>query len=68
VDVPGAVFADQLDQVQVQRQVAVVVQVAQRDALPVPGADLHRRVGVQVGQSTRSPDAEQFICRDLLRV
>ena len=48
MDVPGAVFADQLDQVRVQRQVAVVVQVAQRDVLPVPGADPHRRVGVHV--------------------
>ena len=68
MDVPGAAFADQLDQLRVQRQVAVVVQVAQRDMLPVAGADLHHRVGVQVGQSTRSPDAEQFICRDVLRI
>jgi hypothetical protein len=68
VDVPGAAVADQLDQPRVQRQVAVVLRVAQRDMLPVAGADLHHRVGVQVGQSTRNPDAEQFICRDVLRI
>ena len=49
MDVPGAAFADQLDQLRVQRQVAVVVQVAQRDMLPLAGADLHHRVGAQVG-------------------
>ena len=37
-------------QLGVQRDVAVVAELAQRDPQPVPGADPHDRVGVQVGQ------------------
>jgi hypothetical protein len=34
----------------VQGHVAVVAELAQRDAQPVPGADLHHRTGVEIGQ------------------
>ena len=41
---------EQLDQVGVQGHVPVVAKLAERDPQPVPGADLHDRVGVQAGQ------------------
>jgi len=44
---PGGEEAGELG---VQRHVAVVAELAQRDAQPVPGADPHHRVGVQIGQ------------------
>ena len=34
----------------VRRHVAVVAELAQRDAQPVPGADQHHRIGVEIGQ------------------
>jgi hypothetical protein len=41
---------EQLHQVGVQRHVAVVAELAERDPQPVPGADLDDRVGVEAGQ------------------
>ena len=41
---------EQLCELGVQRDVAVVAELAQRDPQPVPGADLDDRVGVEVGQ------------------
>ena len=41
---------EQLHQLGVQRNVPVVAELAQRDPQPVPGADQHDRVGVQVGE------------------
>src|SRR5258707_909154 len=41
---------EQLDELGVQRDVAVIAELAQRDPQPVPGADEHDRVGVQAGQ------------------
>jgi hypothetical protein len=38
------------DQLGVQRDVPVVAELAQRDAQPVPGADPHHRIGVEIGQ------------------
>ena len=49
-DVPGVVVVDEGDQVRVQWQVAAVVQFADRDVQPVPGADEHDRVGGQTGE------------------
>ena len=49
-DVRGAVVADEGDQVRVQRQVAVLVEFADRDVQPVRGADEHDRVGAQGGE------------------
>ena len=40
--------ASSVDQLGVQRHVPVVAELAERDAQPVAGADLHDRVGVQV--------------------
>ena len=42
--------ASSCDQLGVQRHVPVVAELAERDAQPVAGADLHDRVGVQAGQ------------------
>jgi hypothetical protein len=44
---PGS---EQLDQLGVQQDVAVVAELAQRDPQPVHGADLDDRVGLQAGQ------------------
>ena len=41
---------EQAHQFGVQRHIAVFADLAQRNAQPVPGADPHHRVGVQVGQ------------------
>jgi hypothetical protein len=52
LDVGAAVVADEGDQVRVQRQVAVLVEFADRDVQPVRGADEHDRVGLQCGELT----------------
>jgi hypothetical protein len=43
---------EELDQLRVQRHVAVVTQLAQRDAQPVVGSDLHHRIGLEADQLT----------------
>jgi hypothetical protein len=45
-----AVVGDEGQQLRVQRDVAVVVQLADRDVQPVPGADLHDRVVLEADQ------------------
>ena len=50
LQVGGGPGGEQLDELGVQRDVAVVAELAQRDPQPVPGADLDDRVGVQAGQ------------------
>ena len=50
VEVRGGPGAEQPDEVGVQGHVPVVAELAQRDPQPVPGADLHDRVRVQVRQ------------------
>jgi hypothetical protein len=64
VDVAGAVVVDQGDQVRVQRQVAVLAELADRDVQPRPGADLHDRVRAQGGVlADPQPGAQQhFHC------
>jgi hypothetical protein len=47
VDVTGAVVIDQGGQVRVQRQVAVLAELAGRDVQPRPGADLDDGVRAQ---------------------
>jgi len=48
-DVTGAVVVDQGDQVRVQRQVAVLAELAGRDVQPRAGADVHDRISAQRG-------------------
>jgi len=48
-DVPGAVGVDDLDDAWVQRQVAVLVELADGNVEPVGGADEHDRVAGQGG-------------------
>ena len=48
--VGGAVVVDQLDELGVQRQVAVLAELADRDVQPGRGTDLHDRVGGQGGE------------------
>src|SRR6185312_5166463 len=50
LEVGGGPGGEQLDELGVQRDVTAVAELAQRDAQPVPGADLDDRVGVQAGQ------------------
>jgi hypothetical protein len=50
--VGGGPGGEQLDELGVQRDVAVVAELAQRDAQPVPGADPDHRIGVEIGQFT----------------
>ena len=50
VEVRGGPGGEQPDEVGVQGHVPVVAELAERDPQPVPGADLHDRVGVQVRQ------------------
>jgi hypothetical protein len=53
------------DRVWVQRQVAVVVQFADRDVQPVRGADEHDRVGLQGGElADPQPGAQQHFHHD----
>jgi len=64
-DVLGAVVADQVDQVRVQRQVTVVVQSPDRDVQPAPDTYLHDRVGLQADQFADSqPGADQHFADD----
>jgi hypothetical protein len=46
-DVPGPVVVDEDQELRVQRQVAVLAELADRDVQPRPGADLHHRVRAQ---------------------
>ena len=55
MDVPGAVVADQVDQVWVQRQVTVVVQFPDRDVQPLPDTDSDRVGCRPISSLTRSP-------------
>jgi hypothetical protein len=65
VDVTGAVVIDQGDQVGVQRQVAVLAELADRDVQPRPGADLHHGVRAQGGVLADSqPGAQQHLHGD----
>ena len=65
VDVRGAVLVDQGDQVRVQRQVAVLAELADRDVQPRAGADLHDRVGLQAGVlADPQAGAQQHLHRD----
>jgi hypothetical protein len=48
-DVAGAVVVDELNEVWMQRQVAVLAQLADRDVQPRPAADLHDRIRAQGG-------------------
>ena len=48
-DVPAAVGVDQLHELGVQWQVAVLAQLADRHVQPWPGTDAHDRVGAQAG-------------------
>ena len=50
LEVSGGPAGEQPGQLGVQRDVAVVAELAQRDPQPVPGADLDDRVGVQAGE------------------
>ena len=49
LEVGGGPGGEQLHELGVQRHVPVVAELAQRDAQPVPGADPHDGVGVEVG-------------------
>ena len=50
VEVGGGPGGEQCDQLGVQGHVTVVAELAERDAQPVAGADLHDRVGLEVGE------------------
>jgi hypothetical protein len=64
-DVGGAVVVDQLHQMGMQRQVAVLAQLADRDVQPGRGTDLHDRVGGQAGELTDpQPGAQQDLDGD----
>ena len=54
VDVGGGPVGEQGDEVGVQRDVAVVAQLADRDAQPVAVTDEHDCVGVEIAQLTRT--------------
>jgi hypothetical protein len=62
VEVGGGPGGEQLDELGVQGHVPVVAQLAQRDAQPVPRADPHHRIGVQIGQfpGAHAGAGEQF--------
>ena len=65
VDVRGAVLVDQGDQVRVQRQVAVLAELADRDVQPRPGADLHHGISAQGGVlADPQPGAQQHLHGD----
>jgi hypothetical protein len=64
-DVAGAIVVDQGDQLRVQRQVAVLSELADRDVQPRPGADLDNRVGAQGGVlADPQPGSEQHLHGD----
>jgi hypothetical protein len=50
LEVGGGPAGERVCQLGVQRHVAVVAELAERDAQPVAGADLDDRVGLQVGE------------------
>ena len=70
LEVGGGPVGEQVDELGVQRDVAVVAELAERDAQPVAGADLDDRVGVQVRQLAGAhPGAgEQFDDEPVARV
>ena len=64
-DVGGAVAVDEGDQLGVQRQVAVLAELADRDVQPGPGADEHDGVGGQAGElADPQPGAQQHLDGD----
>ena len=63
--VRAAVVVDQGDQVRVQRQVAVLAELADRDVQPGPGTDLHHGVRAQGGVlADPQPGAQQHLHGD----
>jgi hypothetical protein len=65
IHVRGAVVVDQGDQVRVQRQVAVLAELADRDVQPRAGADLHHRISAQRGVlADPQPGAQQHLHGD----
>jgi len=64
-DVPGPVGIDQGDQLRVQRQVAVLAELADRDVQPGPGADEHDGISAQAGElADPQPGAQQHLHGD----
>ena len=64
-DVTGAVVVDEGDQVRVQRQVAVLAQLADRDVQPRAGADVHDSISAQRGVLAHAqPGAQQHFHGD----
>jgi hypothetical protein len=62
----AAVVIDEGEQVWVQRQVAVLTQLADRDVQPRAGADVHHRVGAEPGVlADPQPGAQQHLDGDL---
>jgi hypothetical protein len=60
-----AVAVDEGHQLGVQRQVAVLAELADRDVQPGPGADEHDSIGPQAGELTDpQPGAQQHFNRD----
>jgi hypothetical protein len=63
--VGGAVVVDQGGQVRVQRQVAVLAELADRDVQPRAGADLDHGISLQGGVlADPQPGAQQHLHRD----
>ena len=52
LEVGGSPVGEQVDQLRVQRHVAVGAELAERDAQPMVGADLHHRIRGEVDQFT----------------
>jgi hypothetical protein len=64
-DVGGPVAVDEGDQLGVQRQVAVLAELADRHVQPGPGADEHHRGGLQAGElADPQPGAQQHLDGD----
>ena len=64
-DMGGAVAVDEGDQLGVQGQVAVLVELADRDVQPGPGADVHDGIGLQAGVfADPQPGAQQHLDGD----
>jgi hypothetical protein len=64
-DVRGAVVVDQFDQLWVQRQVAVLTELPDRDMQPGSGTDVHHRVGAEAGElADPQPGAHQHLDGD----
>jgi hypothetical protein len=64
-DVPGPVVVDEGDQLGVQRQVAVLTELAHRDVRPRSGAGEHHGIGSQAGElADPQPGAQQYFHGD----